>query len=90
MIITSLKLAIIGNLSVPTVGFIIGCGVIVLVARRALFTVVAAIAGLYLFIKLHGGSTEGEMALFQGILELALVCYGLYLIFRGVFPVRHK
>jgi len=83
IIIVTIKLALIGNLSQATIIFIILCGILILVGNRSLYIITSAIAALILFIKLHGGNPAGQYALLQSILTLVLVCFGLYIILRG-------
>lgn len=86
IIIAAFRLAIIGNLSPGTVVFIIICSLLILLGGRVVFTVTAAIAAVTLFVKVYGGDGAGQSALLQGILSLALVCFGFYVIISGAFP----
>ena len=83
IIIAAIKLAMIGNLSQGTVVFIILAGILILVGNRMVYIITAAVAALVLFIKLYGGSGDGQYALMQSILTLALVCFGFYIMVRG-------
>ena len=85
IIIASLKLAMIGGLTPNTTVFVIICGVLVAFGNRTLFTIAAAAAALVLFIKVNGGTRNGEVALLQSILALAFAVFGLYLIVRTMF-----
>src|SRR5947208_1890422 len=85
IIIATIKLALIGNLSQGTVLFIIVCGILILVGNRTVYIITAAVAALVLFIKLYGGSSVEQIALLQSILTLAIVCLGLYIMLRGLF-----
>jgi len=90
IIIASVKLALIGNLSPGTVVFIIICGLLILVGNRTIYIIVAAVAALVLFVKIYGGDWEGESALLHSILTLALVCFGIYIMLRGLFPSMRR
>jgi len=84
IIIFSLRLAIMGNLTPGTVVFIIICGLLIMLGNRTIYIIAAAMAALVLFIKYYGGSSEG--ALLQSILTLAIVIFGLYIMVKGFFP----
>lgn len=86
IIIFSLRLAIIGNLTPGTVVFIIICSLLIMLGNRTVYIIAAAVAALVLFIKYYGGSAEGEGTLLQFILTLAFVIFGLYIMIRGFFP----
>lgn len=86
IIIAAFRLAIIGNLSPGTVVFIIICSLLILMGGKVVFTITAAIAAVTLFVKVYGGDGSGQSALLQGILCLALVCFGLYTVISGAFP----
>ncbi len=75
----------IGHLTPGTVVFIIICGLIVLLGNKTIYIIGAAVAALVLFLKVYGGSPEGETALLQSLLSLALVCVGIYIMLRGLF-----
>lgn len=88
IIIASIKLALMGNLSPGIVVFIIFCGLLILLASRTIYIITAAVAALVLFIKIYGGRNPAvEFALLQSVLALALICFGIYVMLRGVFPV---
>ncbi len=83
IIIATIKLAVIGNLSQGTVLFIILCGILILVGNRMVYIITAAVAALVLFIKLYGVNGAGQYALLQSILTFALVSLGFYIMLRG-------
>jgi len=85
IIIAAIKLAMIGNLTPGTVAFIILSGILILVGNRVIFTITAAVAALILFIKVYGGDAPGQSALLQSVMTLAIVCFGFYIMLRGVF-----
>jgi len=82
LIIATLKLALIGNLSHGTVTFILLSGLLILLGNRKVYVITAAVTGLVLFIKLYGGNSAGQFALLQSILTLTLVCFGLSILFN--------
>lgn len=89
LIIFSLRLSAIGNLTPGTVVFIIICGLLILVGNRTIYIIVAAVAALVLFVKIYGGdSAIGESSLLQSLLTLALVVFGLNIMLRGFLPGR--
>lgn len=91
IVIAAIKLAIMGNLSQGTVIFIIAAAILILVGNRTIYIITAAIAALVLFLKVYGGgSAAGQTALLQSILALALVCFGLFIMIRGVFPSSRR
>jgi hypothetical protein len=91
IVIASIKLALIGNITPGTIVFIIICALIVLLGNRTIYIIGAAVAALVLFLKVYGGSPQGEAALLQSILTLAIVCFGLYIMLRGLFkPSRGR
>lgn len=91
MIIASIRLAIIGNLTSGTVILIILCGLVILLGNKTLYIIAAAVAALVLFLKNYGGNPAEEAALLQAILTLAIVCFGLYIILKGFFkPSRSR
>lgn len=85
LIVVSLKLAIIGNLTPGLTIFIIICGLLILIGNRTIYIIVAAVAALILFVKLNGGSPENEGILMKSILTLVLVVFGLYIMLKGLF-----
>lgn len=85
LIVVSLKLAIIGNLTPGLTIFIIICGLLILIGNQTIYIIVAAVAALILFVKLNGGSTENEGILMKSILTLVLVVFGLYIMLKGLF-----
>ena len=85
IVIFSLRLAIIGNLSQTTVIIIMVCGILILIGNRAIYIISAAIASLVLFTKHYEGSPDGESALLQSLLALVIVLFGIYIMIRGVF-----
>ncbi|HEX4375357.1 MAG TPA: hypothetical protein VHZ50_18775 [Puia sp.] len=89
IIIVTIKLELIGNLSQGAVIFTMLCGILILVGNRTVFIITSALCALVLFIKLYGGNTAGQFTLLQSILTLALVCFGLYIIFRGTLGKAH-
>jgi len=90
IIIASIKLAIIGNLTPGTVVFIIICGLIILLGNKTIYILGTAVAALVLFLKVYGGSAQGESALLHSILTLTLVCFGIYIMLRGFFPSMRR
>jgi uncharacterized membrane protein YqiK len=90
IIIFSLRLAIMGNLTPGTVVFIIICGLLIMLGNRTVYIIAAAVAALVLFIKSFGGSPEGEGALLQSILTLAIVIFSLYIMIKGLFTSLGK
>lgn len=86
IIIASIKLALIGNLTPGIVVFIIICGLIILIGNRTIYIIGAAVAALVLFLKVYWGNAQGESSLLHSILTLALVCFGIYIMLRGLFP----
>lgn len=85
IIIAAIKLTMIGNLTPGTVAFIILSGILILVGNRVVFTITAAVAALILFLKVYGGDAAGQSALLQSVMTLAIVCFGFYIMLRGVF-----
>jgi hypothetical protein len=91
IIIASIKLALIGNLTPGIVVFIIICGLIILLGNKTIYILGAAVAALVLFLKVYGGTAQGESILLHSILTLALVCFGLFIMLRGLFkPSRDR
>ncbi len=89
IIIVSIKLAMIGNLTPGTVVFIIVCSLLILLGNPKIYIITAAVAGIVLFVKLYGGdNTAGLFPLLQSLLILAAVVFGLYIMLRRVFPSR--
>lgn len=84
LIIASIKIAMIGNLSQGLVAFTIICGVLFLVGNRKVYIITAAVASIVFFIKLSGGNSIEQYALLQSILTLAVVCFGVYIMFGGL------
>ncbi len=90
LIVVSLKLAIIGNLTPGLTIFIIICGLLILIGNRTVYILVAAAAALILFVKSNGGSSENEGILMHSILTLVLVVFGIYVMLKGLFPSTRK
>lgn len=91
IVIATIKLAIMGNLSRGTVIFIVAAAMLILIGNRTVYIITAAIAALVLFLKVYGGdSAAGQSALLQSVLTLALVCFGIYIMIRGVFPSARR
>lgn len=91
IIIASIRLAMIGNLNPGTVVFIIVCGILILLGNRKIYIIIIAIAAILLFVKLYGGGNSvGESSLLQGLLTLALVIFGWYIMLRGFLPGRRN
>ena len=90
MIIATIKLALLGNLSPITVVFILVCGVLIMVGNRTIYIITAAVAALVLFVKVYGGSPSGEYAVLGAILQLVLVCVGIYVMFKGMIGSSAK
>lgn len=91
IIIATLKLAMMGLLTFNLVVFIIFCGIVILVGNKTLYTVVAALAALVLFIKVYAeGGEIKEKVLLVNILTLAMMCLGIYIMLKGVFGSSNK
>jgi hypothetical protein len=90
IIIASVKLALIGNLTPGIVVFIIFCSLIILLGNKTIYIIGAAIAALVLFLKVYGCGAQGESTLLHSILTLALVCFGIYIMLRSLFPSRKR
>lgn len=91
IIIAAIKLALMGNLSPGTVIFIIAAAILILVGNRTVYIITAAIAALVLFLKVYGGgNATAQSALLQSILTLALVCFGIFIMIRGIFPSTRR
>jgi predicted membrane protein len=91
IIIASVKLAIIGNLTPGVVVFIIICCLIIILGNKKIYIIGASVAALVLFIKVYGGgSLFGEFSLLKSVLTLALVVFGLYIMLRGFLPGRRN
>ncbi|MCB0533913.1 MAG: hypothetical protein KDD14_17050 [Saprospiraceae bacterium] len=88
--IATIKLALIGTLGPGTIVFILICAIIILIGSRTLYGVTAAIAALVLFVKVNSGGSGMSAGLVQSILTIVLVCFGLYLMLRAVFPSTRK
>lgn len=83
IIIATIKLALIGNLSQETIIFIIIASLLILVGNRTVYIITAALAALVLFVKIYGATEAGQFALLHSILSLAIACFGLYIILRS-------
>lgn len=90
IIIASIKLALIGHLTSGTVVFIIICGLLILIGNRTIYIIIAAIAALVLFVKIYGGDSLVESTLLQGLLTLAVIVFGLYVMLKGFLPGRNN
>ncbi len=91
IIIASIKLAIMASLTPGMVAFIIVCGLLILIGNRTIYIITAAAAALVLFIKVYGtGNVTAESFLLQGILTLAIVMFGLYIMIKSIVPSSQK
>ncbi|MBL0335657.1 MAG: hypothetical protein IPP73_10255 [Chitinophagaceae bacterium] len=85
IIIAAIKLAMIGNLTPGMVTFIILSSIIIIAGNRTVYIITAAVAAFDSFQKVYGGDAARQSALLQSIMTLAIVCFGFYIIFSGVF-----
>lgn len=91
LIIFSIRLALLGNLSQGTIIFIIVAGLLILLGNRTIYIIASAAAALFLFIRLYGaGNAAAESALLQSLLTLGIVVFGLFVMLRGIFPASRN
>lgn len=91
VIIATIKIGLAGLLTPGWIVFIIICAIIFLAGGRKIFTITAAIASLALFARLYGqGDLHATNSILQSVLTLALVCIGIYIMFRSLFEVNGR
>jgi hypothetical protein len=86
IIIATIKIGLAGLLTPEWIVFIIICSIIFLAGGRKIFIITAALASLALFARLYGhGDAQATTGILQSVLTLALICVGIYMMFRGLF-----
>ncbi len=89
--IATLKIGLAGLLTSGWIIFIIVCALLILAGGKKVFKITAALAALALFARYYGGgNTQQTNAVFQGVLTLALMLFGVYIMFRGFFRERNR
>jgi hypothetical protein len=83
VIVATIKIALMGNLTPGLAAFIIICGMVILIGNKKIYIIIASVAALTLFIISHDTSPQGQFIILKAIMILVLSCIGLYVMLGG-------
>lgn len=85
IVLTCLKLAIMGRLEPETIGILLVATVIILAVGNRILYVFLGIASFYLFIKLYAQTPEEEYIIISQLLTLGIILFVIFKIVKRIF-----